>query len=145
MDTSDDDEWDPIDDLLENERITCVQLIRHFLWLEMQEEADIPEASSSSPPAATDPLPGAVTDIPKIDWPEVGGQLKQNTKTGKKKNKGKGKGKDEAPPHPVSIVERKDSKTETPRSSGRTSPDIVRPEATPSKNGSMPDVIKIES
>ncbi|OAL29420.1 hypothetical protein AYO22_02314 [Fonsecaea multimorphosa] len=43
---SDDEAWDPIEDIMENEHDTYVELIKHFLWLELRPMPDPPSESS---------------------------------------------------------------------------------------------------
>ncbi|KAI1368681.1 hypothetical protein F5Y08DRAFT_325949 [Xylaria arbuscula] len=42
--------WDPIEDFIEDERSRYVDLIKHFLWLEVLREEDEPEEKQTVPP-----------------------------------------------------------------------------------------------
>ncbi|KAI0098675.1 hypothetical protein GGR51DRAFT_577026 [Nemania sp. FL0031] len=55
----DDEMWDPIEDFLEDERCKYVDLIKHFLWMEiLNEEEENQEAEQSTSATATDLVAG---------------------------------------------------------------------------------------
>ncbi|KAI1105673.1 hypothetical protein F4804DRAFT_303681 [Jackrogersella minutella] len=89
LDSEDDDEmWDPIEDVVEDERSRFVDLIKHFLWMEVLTDVDENDNTTQKAAASTD-LPA---DVEKLAISED-----KQPKKSKKKSKSKASKTSNAP------------------------------------------------
>ncbi|KAM0283247.1 hypothetical protein ACHAQK_011072 [Fusarium lateritium] len=86
QDESDDEAWDPIEDLEDDKRNRYIDLIKHFLWMEIMEDAKEKPAPAK---ASTSTL------VAEPAQPEEGPAQAKKAKA-KKRSRGKGKGKGKA-------------------------------------------------
>jgi hypothetical protein len=139
-DESESEDFDPIDDLIENERGSYLQLIKHFLWLEVSrfETADQPgQEQSGTTETKREPLAELPNNLVNDDTQP------QSVPTGKKKKKIK-KGKARADsPMKADSQQASSSALQPHRSTSRSGNDAKQPSA----RGELlnePDVTKIE-
>ncbi|OQV00840.1 hypothetical protein CLAIMM_06285 [Cladophialophora immunda] len=92
---SDDEAWDPIEDIMENERGTYIELIKHFLWLELRPSSNPPSESSLAPEVDVDGACEPSTKVKDIQTAQnssnessVSQNVKAKKKSKSKKNKG---------------------------------------------------------
>jgi hypothetical protein len=99
---SEDEDWDPIDDMLAEDREKYLDLIRQFLWLEVEETIDNPvqegeqqlrnhESSSPGPQTQPTAFPSTVADEDEglEEMPSKAKKTKAKSKSQEKKKKGK--------------------------------------------------------
>ena len=144
-DDSDDDDWDPIEDIIENEHSTYVELIRHFLWTDLQDEEDVLDVSASAPAS----IPPTTAPESYIDVDEVNaagpGSGAPSSEIGRKRKKGKGKVQKKASASSEPSNELESSKISEGETKGRAAPMIVRTETQDRQSEKKPDITKIES
>ncbi|KAK7745831.1 hypothetical protein SLS53_002548 [Cytospora paraplurivora] len=106
----DDEEWDPIDDIMEEERRKYLDLIRQFLWLDVEQPEELPalqslEIREVQPEVSTSTqqilaAPVTVEDDAE-DEQEAGETGEATSKSKSKKSKAKSKGKKKKNKKPV--------------------------------------------
>ena len=142
---SNDEDWDPIEDVLENERETYIDLIKYCSWIDEQPDE---EAITDITPTPEEPLSIPKTlgqddaSTPDPDRREEASKLHKS----KKSKKGKSKGKK----HPDVPVEESENDTNLPsnhttRTTERTRPVMVRTNGHSKRSEKEPDMAHIES
>lgn len=138
LNTADDDsDWDPIEDIIENERGTYIQLIRHFLWLEEQQESASHEASDETKESTADTPATPLAETTNTANTPTAAREGADRHNGKRKTKGKGKA-------PTTVAGTPKSQTLPSQKSQRDAPVVVRQQTEKKKLDDEPNMTRIE-
>lgn len=123
--------WDPLEDVIENERGTYIHMIRYFLWMVDQqtsaEEADraVPAETSTDDTPNPDMLADNKMDVNTNQMTSEPAEQPSKPQNGKKKNKKKGRGRKSEEPLSTDLIDGSIASNEGENLSPRISKPVI--------------------
>jgi hypothetical protein len=142
---NDDEGWDPISDVLENERDTYIALIKYCLWVDTDEEDSV-AAGDSTQRDESNSTANILAENSALDTHTAMVNEPSTLRSGKKGKKGKGKNKQQS----RGVVEDETistsvSRAQSSRQTQRAQPVVVQTNRDKKRPEKEPDMAQIES